>query len=51
MTENKKCETCGNDAFHIRDILSEQTIDGFSILMGVLYTCVVCKNEEYVSEL
>ncbi len=49
--DNRKCETCGNDTFQIRDILSEQVFDGMQILMGVLYTCAVCKNEEYESDL
>ena len=48
--ENKKCETCGNDTFQIREIFSKP-IEGFQILMGVLYTCAVCKNEEYEKDL
>lgn len=49
--DNKKCEACGHDTFQIRDILSKPILDGFQILMGVLYTCAVCKNEEYEREL
>ncbi|KKL59143.1 hypothetical protein LCGC14_2218300 [marine sediment metagenome] len=47
--ENKKCEACGNDTFQVRDILSKEipSIGLGQILMGVLFTCTVCKNEEY----
>ena len=52
MTEsNKKCEACGHDTFQIRDILSKPVFDGLQILMGVLFICAVCKNEEYEDKL
>lgn len=52
MTEDlRTCETCGNDTFKIRDIYSK-AIEGIGqILMGILYSCAVCKNEEYEKDL